>query len=79
MFVNIKNQKQDNMKSSYLWHCCLGHINERRISNLHKDDNLGSFDYESFDTCESCLLGKMAKLPFKGNDERAIFLSQNML
>ena len=30
-----------------------------------------SFDYELFDTCESCLLGKMTKLPFKGNGERA--------
>ena len=28
-------------------------------------------DYESFDTCESCLLGKMTKLPFKGKGERA--------
>ena len=41
------------------------------MSKLHKSGSLGSFDYESFDTCESCLLGKMTKLPFKGKGERA--------
>ena len=63
--------KQDDMKSSYLWHCHLGHINERRMTKLHKDGSLGSFDYESYDTCESCLLCKMTKLPFKGKGEHA--------
>ncbi|WVZ96608.1 hypothetical protein U9M48_042224 [Paspalum notatum var. saurae] len=38
---------------------------------LHKDGLLDSFDYESFETCESCLLGKMTKAPFTGQGERA--------
>ena len=46
-----KRQKGDNLKSSYLWHY-LGHISERRVSELHKCGSLGSFDYES------CLLEK---------------------
>ena len=54
-----KRHKKDNLKSSYLWHCCLGHISERRMIKLHKEGILWSFDYESYDTCESCLLGKM--------------------
>ena len=66
-----KRQKRDNLKSSYLWHCCLGHISERSMTKLHKCGSLGSFDYESFDIYESCLLGKMTKLPFKGKGERA--------
>ena len=66
-----KRQRQYNLKLSYLWHCRLGHISEKRMSKLHKDGSLGSFDYESYDTCESCLLGKMTKLPFKGKGERA--------
>ena len=41
------------------------------MTKLHKSGNLRSFDYESFDTCESCLLGKMTKLRFKGKGERA--------
>ena len=41
------------------------------MTKLHKSRNLGSFDYESYDTCESCLLGKMTKLFFKGNGESA--------
>ena len=60
-----KRQKGDNLKSSYLWQCLLGHISERRMTELHKCGSLRSFDYESFDTCESCLLGKMTKLPLK--------------
>jgi hypothetical protein len=31
---------------------------------------LSSFDFESFDTCESCLLGRMTKAPFTGQSER---------
>ena len=48
-----------------------GHVNEKRISRLHKDGILGSFDLESFDTCESCLRGKTTKSPFNKQGERA--------
>ena len=41
------------------------------MAKLHKSGNLGSFDYESYDTCESCLLGKMTKFPFKRKGECA--------
>ena len=30
-----------------------------------------TYDFESYETCESCLIGKMAKSPFKGKGERA--------
>jgi hypothetical protein len=29
-----------------------------------------SFDFKSFDTCESCLLEKMTETPFTGQSER---------
>jgi hypothetical protein len=32
---------------------------------------LSSFDFELFDTCESCLLGEMTETPFTGQSERA--------
>ena len=41
------------------------------MTKLHKQGSLGSFDYESFETCESCLQGKMTKSPFSGKGERA--------
>ncbi|WJX96077.1 hypothetical protein P8452_77325 [Trifolium repens] len=69
--INTKRMKPNELNPSYLWHCRLGHINERRISKLHKDGLLESFDYESYDTCRSCLIGKMTKAPFKGIGERA--------
>ena len=56
-----KRLKQDNVKPSYLWNCRLDHINERRMTMLHKSGNI----------CKSCLLGKMTKLTFKGNGKRA--------
>ena len=59
------------MNPTFIWHGCLGHINEKHIEILHKDGLLSSFDFELFDTCESCLLGKMTKAPFTGRSERA--------
>ena len=51
---HYKRQRQDKLKSSYLWHCRLDHISERRMSKLNKDGSLGSFDYESYGTYEFC-------------------------
>ena len=53
-----------------MWHCRLGHINEKHISKLHKDGILEPFDYESYDECEACLFGKMTKSPFTKQGER---------
>ena len=41
------------------------------MKKLHDDGLLTSFDLESFETCESCLLGKMTKTPFAKSCERA--------
>jgi hypothetical protein len=59
------------LSPTFIWHCRLGHIIEKRIERLHKDGLLNSFDFESFDTCVSCLLGKMTKTPFISQSERA--------
>ena len=53
-----KRTKIDNLKSSYSWHCRLGPASERRVTELHNCESLGSFDCESFDKYESCLLSK---------------------
>ena len=37
-------------------------------------DFLDSINFESFEICKSCLLGKMTKDPFTGHNERAIDL-----
>jgi len=41
------------------------------MKRLHDDVLLTSFDFKSYETCESCLLGKMTKAPFTGFPERA--------
>jgi hypothetical protein len=45
------------------------HINEKHIERLHKDGLLSSIDFESFDMCESCLLGRITKAPFTSQSE----------
>ena len=69
--ITTKKFKSNDLNSTYLWHCRLGYINEKRISKLHQVGVLNSFDFESYDTCESCLLGKMTKDPFTRHSERA--------
>nr|AAX94813.1 retrotransposon protein, putative, Ty1-copia sub-class [Oryza sativa Japonica Group]ABA93176.1 retrotransposon protein, putative, Ty1-copia subclass [Oryza sativa Japonica Group] len=69
--INAKRQRPNDLNPTFIWHCRLGHINERRMEKLHRDGLLHSFDFESFETCESCLLGKMTKAPFTGQSEKA--------
>ena len=69
--IYAKRCKVDNDSATYLWHCRLGHIGVKRMKKLHADGFLESLDYESFDACEPCLLGKMTKTPFSGTMERA--------
>jgi hypothetical protein len=68
--INMKRARLNDLNPTFIWNCSLGHINEKRIERLHEDGLLGSFDFESFDTCESCLLGKITKAPFTGQSER---------
>ena len=41
------------------------------MKKLLADGILESLDYESFDTCEPCIMGKMTKTQFSGTMERA--------
>jgi hypothetical protein len=68
--INAKRARLNDLNPTFIWHCRLGHINGKRIERLHKDSLLSSFDFESFDMCESCLLGKMIKTHFTGQSER---------
>jgi hypothetical protein len=69
--INTKIARLNDLNPNFICHCHLAHINEKYIERLHKDGLLSSFDFESFDTCESCLLEKMTKTPFTGQSERA--------
>ena len=69
--IDAKRCKVDNDSATYLWHCRLGHIGVKRMMKLHADGLLESLDYESFYTCELCLMGKMTKTPLFGVMERA--------
>ena len=69
--IDTKRFKSNDLNPTYFWNCHLGHVNEKCILKLHQDWLIHSFSLESFETCESCLLGKMTKAPFAGHGERA--------
>ena len=69
--IEAKRCKVNNDSATYLWHCRLGHIGVKRMKKIHADGLLESLDYESFNVCEPCLMGKMTKTPFSGTMERA--------
>ena len=71
MYTPSKHSKIDNVSESYLWHSRLGHVNKNRIDRLIKECVLKIDDCESLPTCESYLLGKITKSPFKEKGKRA--------
>jgi hypothetical protein len=72
--ISAKRPWPNYLSPTYMWHCRLGHISENHMKKLHFDGLLTSFDFESYETCEACLLGKMTKVPFTGLLERALDL-----
>ena len=69
--IDAKRLKHSDDNTMYMWHCRLGHIGVKRMNKLHADGLLESLDFESLDTCEPCLMGKMTRTPFSGVMERA--------
>ncbi|GKD32048.1 retrotransposon protein, putative, ty1-copia subclass [Tanacetum coccineum] len=62
---NVSNKRaKRTLDSSYLWHCRIGHINKKRTEKLQRDGILQPTNDETFDTCKSCISGKMARKPF---------------
>ena len=76
--INAKRCKVNNDSATYLWHFRLGHIGVKCMKKIHADGLLESLDYESFDTCKACLMGKMTKAPLSGTMERANDLLEPM-
>ncbi|GKC90332.1 putative RNA-directed DNA polymerase [Tanacetum coccineum] len=70
IYTCSNKKTKHNLDSTFLWHCRLGHINKKRIEKLQHDGLLESIDAESFDTCVSCISGKMARKPFTYVSER---------
>ena len=69
--VKSLKRKFPSTSNAYLWHLRLGHINSNRIQRLVKDGLLEPLDFNEFPVCESCLEGKMTKMPFNAKGNRA--------
>ncbi|GKA64544.1 retrotransposon protein, putative, ty1-copia subclass [Tanacetum coccineum] len=70
IYTCSNKKTKHNLDSTFLWHCRLGHINKKRIEKLQHDGLLELIDDKSFDTCVSCIFGKMARKPFTHASER---------
>ena len=68
--VTLKKSKQG-MNNAYLWHFKFGHVGDERSKKFERDAYFGAFDYESFATCESCIICKLSKSPFSRTGEQA--------
>jgi hypothetical protein len=44
--INAKMAQLNDLNPTFIWHCRLGHINEKCIERLHKDGLHNSFDFE---------------------------------
>nr|GEV23121.1 retrotransposon protein, putative, Ty1-copia subclass [Tanacetum cinerariifolium] len=62
---------RDDLDSTLLWHCRLGHISKKRIEKLQHDGLLNSTDLRDFEKCVPCMSGKMAREPYTYQVERA--------
>ncbi|GJY93363.1 zinc finger, CCHC-type containing protein [Tanacetum coccineum] len=71
IYTCSNKKSKHNLDSTFLWYCCLGYINKKRIEKLQHDGLLKSINDESFDVCVSCISGKMARKPFTHASERA--------
>ena len=67
---NMNKKKREDVNVTYLWYYRLDHINKSKINKLYKDNFFDSYDYESYGTCESCLMRKMTKTLFSRYEER---------
>lgn len=65
MMNSILNKHSSNgLNPKHLWHLRFSHAKDIRIRKLKKDRLIGLFGEEHYSTCESCILGKMAKNSF---------------
>ncbi|GKA42156.1 retrotransposon protein, putative, ty1-copia subclass [Tanacetum coccineum] len=71
MYVVSNKRAKLNLDSTLLWHCRLGHINEKHMEKLQHDGLLNSTDIKSLEKCVSCMSGKMARKPYSHQVERA--------
>ncbi len=68
--INAKRCRVNNDSTTFLWHCRLGHFGIKCMKKLHADGRLESLDFESLDTCEPCLMGRMTEISFSGTMKR---------
>jgi hypothetical protein len=72
--IDAKRCKVNDDSTTYLWHFRLGHIGVKHMRKLHADGLLESLDYESFETCEPCLMGKMTRILFSSMERASDLL-----
>ena len=60
--LTLKCHKANDLNSTYLWNCHLGHVRKERMKELHANDFWSHLIFESFGACKS-FLKRMTKIP----------------
>ena len=66
-----KERELDQVESSKLWHCRLGHISRGRIERLVKNEILPPLEFSDLEQCIECIKGKFVKQIKKGTKRSA--------
>src|SRR3954467_7687941 len=58
------------LSKTEIWHMRLGHVSERDLVELGKQNLLGGDKVKNLKFCESCVLGKSCKVKFNKGKQR---------
>nr|GEV42321.1 zinc finger, CCHC-type [Tanacetum cinerariifolium] len=83
MFILNLNKVLDDSSSVYmssstvvntsLWHAHLGHVHNKRMLEMSKDDLIPAID-DNLEKCTTCMLMKITKQPFKSIIKKSVIL-----
>ena len=62
-----------NVVDSSLWHARLGHVHYKRMREMSKDDLIPAFN-ENVGKCNTCMLTKITRQPFKNINRTSVIL-----
>ncbi|XP_058784728.1 uncharacterized mitochondrial protein AtMg00300-like [Vicia villosa] len=73
--VEVKSGSADiaslkHMKKTQLWHMRLGHVSEKDLVRLSKQNQLGVDKLEKLEFCEPCVFGKAYRVKFNKDQQR---------
>ncbi|GJS43237.1 zinc finger, CCHC-type containing protein [Tanacetum coccineum] len=71
--INSVYMAYSHVVDSKLWHARLGHVHYQRLHDMSKDNLIPSFD-KNMEKCNTCMLTKITRQPFKDIKRNSVLL-----